>query len=289
MSNLNPFRDQSIQDNEFYDEGPIGYVSNLVFHTSSIDTTNVDQYRQGVEITQQKHYTLGLVKIHAGDSGHVLKQNIFGEDETFHKTTKFNDISNFDPKSFIDAQSTARHSSVVQQFNSSIEEEVVENIVFDGVLEPLSIRTPITLDGKENEQLAHCVRASLQEGGNETESITIDTIFKKDSRNLVAFNDQLNVTIVPATITASYAVNNTKAFRYTKNTSFAKFTDERYNRNAAVSTSYASDMITAMSLMTGSSDGYIKSIFEEKSATAGWQYDYNQIGTDSLAFGGMTY
>ena len=43
-----------------------------------------------------------------------------------------------------------------------------------------------------------------------------------------------------------------------------------------------------MSMMTGSTDNYIR--YDEVSATCGWYYDNNMsVGTDSLAFGGMTY
>ena len=39
-----------------------------------MNTSVTDPYRQGVEITQQKYYDAGFVKIFAGEPGHVIRK-----------------------------------------------------------------------------------------------------------------------------------------------------------------------------------------------------------------------
>ena len=66
------------------------------------------------------------------------------------------------------------------------------------------------------------------------------------------------------------------------------FDDTRYARNVPPPASEDASLLSVMSMMTGSTDNYIR--YDEVSATCGWYYDNNMsVGTDSLAFGGMTY
>jgi len=68
----------------------------------------------------------------------------------------------------------------------------------------------------------------------------------------------------------------------------APFADVRYVRNVPAPATESTSMLNVMSLMTGSTDNYVS--YDEVSATCGWYYDNNtSVGTDSLAFGGMTY
>jgi hypothetical protein len=51
---------------------------------------------------------------------------------------------------------------------------------------------------------------------------------------------------------------------------------------------WSNDLSAAILPMTGSTDNYIS--FKQRSSSAGWYYDYGTTpGTDSIAFGGMTY
>ncbi len=65
------------------------------------------------------------------------------------------------------------------------------------------------------------------------------------------------------------------------------FDDTRYIRNTLPSSSYDSTLNAALSLMSGSTDNYVS--FKQKSGVAGAYYDNTPAGTDSIAFGGMTY
>lgn len=64
----------------WFDEGPAprNIMPMSTINTSSIDTSAIDAYRQGVEVTQMKHFDAGFCKITSGEPGHVLKQTDFG-------------------------------------------------------------------------------------------------------------------------------------------------------------------------------------------------------------------
>lgn len=66
------------------------------------------------------------------------------------------------------------------------------------------------------------------------------------------------------------------------------FVDARYVRNVPAPSSESGALLNALSLMTGSTANYVS--HNQRSATCGWWYDSNvAVGTDSLAFGGMTH
>jgi hypothetical protein len=97
-----------------------------------IDTSPIDAYRQGVELIQEKHYTKGLVKIHSGEPGHVLKQSVFGINRNHHyKNDYFSDASKYVPGDDI-TENDLPTSGYEQSFDAEI---------YDGVLEPLQVRT----------------------------------------------------------------------------------------------------------------------------------------------------
>jgi hypothetical protein len=72
------------QEPRWFDEGPrpvtIVKPSNRTLFTNvdGIDTTDIDAFRQGVELTQPKHASQGLVKLGTGDPGGRLVQGFYG-------------------------------------------------------------------------------------------------------------------------------------------------------------------------------------------------------------------
>lgn len=291
MATQRYFRDPSLQDTVSYDEGPYVKVS-IVLNSSSIDTSQYDQYRQGVEITQQKHFDLGLVKIHAGDPGHVFKQNVVGFAQLRRENGRaFGDNNRMDPVAFIEAQSI--NSSESETFEHIVDGvESVHNITYDGVLEPLAVRVPVTFNNVDMQRISHQVRGCVMAGGVEVNGAAnaVDSVIKVDKQALSPYLESYVGTLMPTQINASASMGSSiTAYKHTY-VAAAPYTDIRYNRNAVTASAYSSDIAAAMSLMTGSTDGYIKMVYGERAATAGWTYDRNvNVGTDSLAFGGMTY
>ena len=64
----------------WFDDGPL--VKRVVRiddqNVNGIDTSAIDAYRQGVEITTMSHFDAGMGKISAGEPGHLLRQSSFG-------------------------------------------------------------------------------------------------------------------------------------------------------------------------------------------------------------------
>lgn len=130
--------------------------------SSSINTTETDPYRQGVELTQEKHYQAGPVKIHAGEPGHQLRPNTAGEPAAgtlFPDDMFFQEIDMFDPVlymtnnvdfSFLSQKIAFRASTTTDGFN------------YDGIIEPLAIRTVVTFMSVNASLEPHSVHGSVE-------------------------------------------------------------------------------------------------------------------------------
>lgn len=301
MSSLNFFRNIHVEDPSFFDEGPKiqttkpVYVAGEFHNTSSIDTTAVDAYRQGVELTQQKHFDAGIVKIHAGEPGHVLRHNRYGMDKNFRNDPRFEEIDYFNPAQFLLAQEldSPLFFNIITFPILTSDNDQLENFIFDGVIEPFTIRARISFFSIDVPFEAHEVKGALMAGNTDTTfaSDLVQTVYNHDLRQQLPFLDQYADTVAFAgqEEAAGYASSTVGFFRHDKLLS-KPFDDARFPRNTKISTNYDQTMNAAISLMSGSTENYINQIFDERSATSGWCYDSTTgIGTDSLAFGGMVY
>lgn len=259
-----------------FDEGPTvrpddSYLSFQV--RSGMDTTLIDGFRQGVEIITQRQLTSGLVKIHAGeynydnDISHEMKQNRFGMDVQVNRhDIAFADNDKFDPVKFIKIQEKFSYIYAklitLPIYVDDNDEVSIDN--YDGVLEPLDIRATVALAPTEIPFLAHSIKASLNNNNDAygaTQIVQVD--YFRPETCIVVYDDQ------------GYFKNE---FVYNK----------PFDEVKTYSTSWDVDMINATGEMMGSTDNYISS--KQRSFTAGWDFDGStSIGTDSIAFGGMTY
>jgi hypothetical protein len=307
--NLNFFRNPGFQEPDWFDEGPLvtaksnvkyeytyfsasvlinGMIVNKIDTIATAvqqghDTSQIDGYRQGVELTQMKHFDAGLVKIHAGEPGHVLRKNNFGEDKNFFPDPRYGDLDLFNPVRFLEAQ---EHISYLDKEILTFpivtgDSDQLESFNTNGVIEPLAIRAPAAFYSMDIPFESHSIKGSFM-GGSEDQSrascqiVGIDD-FDPESR-IVEYLDDVDML---GTMGVS-----TGFFRYDK-VYLKPFKDERYPRNVA-SSSRGSDMDAALSLMSGSTDNYVSS--KQRSQATGWDYDTAAaVGTDSIAFGGMTY
>lgn len=285
MAYLNFFRDSQVKDPSFFDEGPriVATVSTTSTNTSSIDTSAIDAYRQGVELTQIKHFDAGIVKIHAGEPGHQLRRNRFGMDRNFRNDQRFEELDYFNPATFLKTQELLEpllYNIITFPIITS-DNDQIENYIFDGVMEPLTIRSRASFFSIDIPFEAHEVKGAVM-GGNTDQSLGSDVIVtvrnNTSTRSNVPFLDMIDMM-------GSIPMNG--YFMYSKSV-IAPFVDVRYSRNVITSSNYDTSMIGAVSLMSGSTDNYIG--INKVSSTTGWDYDSNvMIGTDSLAFGGMGY
>ena len=288
MATLDFFRNTHIDDTSFFDEGPrIPNVKPLTasgINTGSIDTFAIDGYRQGVEITQQKYFDAGYAKIHAGEPGHILRKNTFGISNNFRNTSpSFKDIDYFNPVLYIEAQDTNSpllFSLITFPIITSDNDET-ENYLFNGVIEPFTIRSRASFFSIEAPFESHEVKGALM-AGNTDQTYASDQVLTVDRHVLTQQIFYLDmVDMFEGQIPMNGFFNHIKL-------PLLPFVDERLIRDTISTSVYDEDMIEALSLMSGSTGNYISVGY--RSATAGKDYDNNvSIGTDSITFGGMVY
>ncbi len=129
----------------------------------STPTSEFDQYRQGVELTQTKHYALGMVKIHSGYNGqtgeHTVPQFVYGQtqkaflDENYHR-----DVIPTEPSTFVGLGLAVSGAVVDKGTDLDVNADV-----FDGVIEPFAIRDVVALR-RNFKAVEHRVCAALGEG-----------------------------------------------------------------------------------------------------------------------------
>jgi len=242
---------------------------------TSIDTSGIDTYRQGIELTRQKYFDAGIIKIHAGEPGHMLKQNRFGMDKNYSLSpgSSYDDIDYFNPVTYIKLQAhVSSYNSHVMTFPIiTCDNNQLENYNFDGIIEPLTIRAKASFFSTDVPFEAHDVRGTMMSGNSDLryasdKVVTVD-YFNSQSQ-FIPYLDTLEM------INEIVHIDS--------------FNDIHYLRNSQSSSSYSDDMNDALAHMLGSTDNYISC--KQRSSTCGWDYDINtMIGTDSLAFGGMTH
>lgn len=269
---------------DFFDEGPrIFPRSAAAINTSSIDTAPIDAYRQGVNLTQQKHFDAGIAKIHAGEPGHALRRNRYGMDKNFRPEATFEELDYFDPEFFLRAQEDLEplFFNIITFPIITGDNDQIENFYLNGIIEPLPIREIASFFSIEAPFQSRDVRASLMCGNVDPRFgcemvLTVDEFREKEC--LAAFLDLIDM----------FGVYSTVGFFEHDFDPITPFADERRPHGVPTS-SYQDDGIkAALSLMTGSTENYIKP--EQHSATAGWDYANNVFpGTDSLVFGGLTH
>lgn len=237
--------------------------------TSFIDTKSIDGWRQGVEITLQKHYDAGTVKILAGFPGHIYKQANFGID-------LLDDLNH--EGVFVDPQTYTYAPDIITK-NIHKTHELSTNLDGNGslmsVIEPLTknrkLITARDADGILLKQ-GNVVKGSFGAGNSDPQNANdqiVDvytfTTTKKTRPYFDRRNPDLNVD--KKSITNNVVV-------------YSDIVSEDSNDDVLIK--------SALRVMTGSRDNFISS--KEVSCTCGYTYDNNvSVGTDSIVFGGMTY
>lgn len=172
------FRSDFIEDTFFFDEGPeIPEPQVIVINSSSLPTTEVDAYRQGVEITHSRHYGTGLVKTHSGEPGHRMLRINYGQgttrnasDRSFTEASLTNTINLIAQGTLPDAFSSA--SLDAYPILTRDDDSLIKSM--DGVIEPLEIRKAVMLE-REFPREAHAFYGSVM-NGNENFKLASDAV-----------------------------------------------------------------------------------------------------------------
>jgi hypothetical protein len=279
-----------VHDTLFFDEGPRAPNAKTRVTSSlsgAIDTSAVDPYVQGVEITRQAQYDAGVVKIWSGNPGHILKPNRFGMDKNFFPDPGFADLDLFDPVRLLKAEAAASPLwfNILTYPIITGDNDQAENFNFNGVIEPLTIRAVVAFFSTEAPFEAHTVRGSFGNGNTNqlNGSDVVTTIYAfEPKQQVIGYLDMVD-------IIHGHPLNGFFRFEFT---TLLPFDDVRLVRNTINESQIAGrevpQILGALSLMTGSTDNYVR--HNQRSMPCGWYYDNNGgVGTDSLAFGGMTY
>lgn len=287
------FRSDDVEPTVFFDEGPRipknkpNLSSGLFTNTSSIDTSAIDGYRQGVEITQTKHFDAGTVKIHAGEPGHKIKKNGFGMDRNFRPGATFEELDYFDPVFFLRAQELAEPLllNIITFPIITGDNDQIENYVFDGVIEPIPIREVTSFFSIEMPFQSRSVKGALMAGNSDQtwasdQLLTVD--YYEPEKEQIEYVDLIDM--IGPSGSAPQSLNG--YFRFDKSVR-RPFDDSRYPRNVSISTNYTAEMDAALSIMSGSTDNYVS--FKQRSGISGYYYDNTPLGVDSIVFGGQAY
>jgi hypothetical protein len=219
------------------------------------DTREIDAYRQGVEITRLRHYDAGVVKIHAGEPLHILRKNRFGMDSFGRtKTSWYSDNEKFYSLNYMRAQDGAESFedwSITYPWYLDQEIET-ESGKYDGVIEPLSIRSVLDRSTIDDPYEMHSMWGQMMGGMPDpwrASSLLLNIDYFETETKIIGFNDM------------GYFVRRQSSQGY--------FDDCYVNP-------------------LGKSDILVSP--KKVSATSGWDFDNNSgVGTDSIAFGGMGY
>jgi hypothetical protein len=166
----------------FSDILPLNVQTKDVYNTKEIDA-----YRQGVELTRQRQYDAGVVKIHAGEPGHILRKNRFGMDAfSRSKDNEFLDNDKFTTLDYLRSQGDLTYPI---SLDGEIESESGK---YDGVLEPLTIRPILDRSTIDAPFEMHTIKSHLMGGpedmwGSSVQILNVD-YFDTDT-NVIHYND----------------------------------------------------------------------------------------------------
>ena len=245
--------------------------------TGSMDTSLIDPFRQGVEITRIKHFLAGcLPRIHAGEPGHSLRKNFYGADKNFLKKDYYSDLDYFNPVKYIMSDQILSYPIITNDTNET------ENYNFNGIIEPFTIRAVAALFSIDVPFEAHSVKGLMMDGNSDI-AMSNNRILTVDDRTtnykMPPWLDFVDMIGVVKKIPTMVFFNDDKTYLNPFNDASTKI---------QLSTNLSINMNSAVIKMSPSTEEYV---FEGKiSATCGWTYDdVWSKGTDSIAFGGFAH
>lgn len=271
----------TVRTTNFFDEGPqprgrAGH-STTYANTGSIDISATDTWTQGVELTSQRRYDAGVVKIWSGEPAHSMLKQWFGMDRNYGLEQPHKDIDLFDPVLYVESQMSASVSgsgfSNVPLYTFPIvtgDSDQYENFQTDGIIEPLTIRSRVAFFSIETPFESHEIKGTLQSGNSNillgSDVVTTIRQFEPE-KPFIPFLDMVD----------SIAGIQLPGFFITDQTVMAPFID--------VDSDFTNDLEPGF---RPSEDSYVT--YYEEAATAGFVYEFNGVkNVDSIAFGGMIY
>ena len=216
------------------------------FISNSMDTSAVDPFRQGIELTKPEYFQQGIMKIWSGRQGHTVDLNRYGQqdDELFPDKTYFEEVTAFDPVLSLTDQYTNRPIIINSAINTN------EN-GFDGIIEPLSIRRIATFTSIDAPFEPHSVKANMESGNfnllRNADQVVSKYNFKEDFGGSNLFEDNVDmVGTIPTNI----------GFWPASSTKLLGFDDSRVRDGVILPISASADMQQALKAMNPPTDNY---------------------------------
>ena len=286
--------------------------------SNKMDTSSIDEYRQGVSILTNKHkYSSLIFKLSSGQQrrnghpDHFVEQREFGQPKAHVDGIAFNDIEGkFKPFVWNETDDIKIiNNEDTMQYPVVYSENLTDPSVFDGVIEPLVIRRAITNNSIDAPFHAHDIRGSVMGGNNNpllgdelvTSDIKLKENIKQDSVTGAMINyspfydsDEIGMEIESSGI----LVHSPGYITDTRNTEVV-FNDNELSPAAVLALPDwhvgLPDEIAPGTLRLGTTVTIEQAKDKQrynhliKSAPAGFVYSGAAVtGTDSLAFGGLT-
>jgi hypothetical protein len=248
-------------------------------------SSSIDSYRNGVEITQEKHWTAGVAKITAGSPGHLYESLRFGySDIDILSPDVYHELEVFNPVTFVESGGGLLYPIITS--NSS----EAENSVMNGIIEPFAIRPVISYSSIYFPFEPHSTKAEFG-NGNTNLKFASDQVLSVDyylpqRENKCLYLDAVDLIGLPDESGGGVIVGPSSGYLSEGSNVVPFFEDVFYARGEKPSATYSADLIDALKDMPQGGTTYITS--KERSATCGFVYDQATQGTDSIAYGGYT-
>jgi hypothetical protein len=241
-------------------------------YTSIIDS---EPYRQGVEIRSIKGYSTGMIRMHSGYPGHRIGTQVIGQDDdlTLNKDLKFQDDPTYSPIHYIQSDPDSIVYVSVEGW-STYDHGQLKNVI-----EPLSIRPAITFMSNYFPYEAHSVWGNLEDGNLEADrsACQVLSIDEKTENHTTPFLDLYESCVGP---------ERGLGIKINEKTKVEPFVDD-LTLQQDVTKNITGPITTLTGRLKFEENSYVT--MNQFSSNSGYQYDNCEIGTDSLAFGGMIY
>lgn len=258
-----------------FDESYVSKKKLLSPLSSTIDTSNIDQYRQGIEIVTQKFFDKGICKIHAGEPGHLLNKSYVGIDKSFRQEIiGFSEIDTLNPKTFIN-DNDYMNNVVISDANLTLYD-------VNGIIEPLDIRTIILNHISDEHNIKGNIDSNAQVDVNNKSSQILSCDYFQVENNFNYFIDSGDIgPQLYQNVVVNDQTNNIEPFFDQK---LIKDMPQLYDDS--IGSALCKNLNITSSYQT--TDNYIQ--YNKISMCTGFLYDSVQgLGTDSIVFGGLTY
>lgn len=225
-------------------------------------SSSVLAYRNGIEIVNEQNWVAGTVKILAGEPGHIIDRGRYGDpDHVLISSKYFTDIDKFSPSRFVEIGGDP-HLVTYPIVIESIEN--VEN--FDGVIEPMPIRTLVPGKSTYFPYEAHGVRGTVGNGNIDwrfaSDAVVSEYVVEDivqvpflDDADPITLNDGIQRVVLGIEGYVNHTLNSLAPFK--------DYTSPEWERGIS----------------------YL--VENQRTSTVGFDWDNSDRGTDSIAYGGL--